>query len=212
VAALVMVLPTVQDVVVLLTIGCLLPELVVLLKTLKFVRWREAGAVLLFTAMGVPLGTAALEWIDPPLALTMLGIFLVAVGLVFLFLPARGQGISWPVWAGPLAGLVGGMLGGMFGTGGPPIIIYFHLSRLHKSTFRGQLMVVLGTITLVRLPSYALAGLFTTARLWSGLLVIPWVVVGAYAGYRLHLELKEETFRKVVSVLLAAMGVMLLLR
>ena len=212
VAALAMVLPSVQDVVVLLTLGCMLPELVVLLKTLKFVRWREAGMVLLFTALGVPLGTAALQWINPPLALTLLGVFLVAVGGVFFFLPARGEGISWPPWAGPLAGIMGGVLGGMFGTGGPPAIIYFHLSKLHKSTFRGQLMVVLGAITLVRIPSYALAGFFTTARLWSGLLVIPWVAVGAMVGYRLHLELKEETFRKVVSLMLAAMGLLLLLR
>ena len=212
VATLAMVLPTVQDVVVLLTLGCMLPELVVVLKTLKFVRWREVIVVLLFTAMGVPLGTAALEWINPPLALTLLGVFLLTVGVVFLFLPARSEGIAWPRWAGPLAGLMGGILGGMFGTGGPPIIIYFHLSKLHKSTFRGQLMVVLGAITLVRLPSYAMAGLFTMTRIWSGLAIIPFVAAGALAGYHLHLEIKEETFRKVVSLLLAGMGLLLLLR
>ena len=155
---------------------------------------------------------AALDWINPALALTLLGIFLVLVGLVFLLLPTRTEGIRWPFWAGPLAGLMGGVLGGLFGTGAPPVIIYFHLSRLHKSTFRGQLMVVLNAITLARVPSYAVAGFFTAARLWSGLAIIPWVAVGALGGYRLHLELNEATFRRVVSVLLAAMGVMLLAR
>ena len=212
VAALAMVLPSVQDVVVIMTLACLLPEMTVLLRSLRHVRWRETLTVLLFIVAGVPLGTAALDWINPALALTLLGIFLVLVGLVFLLLPTRTEGIRWPFWAGPLAGLMGGVLGGLFGTGAPPVIIYFHLSRLHKSTFRGQLMVVLNAITLARVPSYAVAGFFTAARLWSGLAIIPWVAVGALGGYRLHLELNEATFRRVVSVLLAAMGVMLLAR
>lgn len=212
VAALAMVLPSVQDVVVLMTLACLLPELVVLVRTRRLVRWRETLTVLFFTVVGVPLGTMALGWINPPLALTLLGIFLVLVGAAFLLLPARSGGIQWPIWVGPLAGLMGGVLGGLFGTGGPPAIIYFHLSRMHKSTFRAQLMVVLNAITLTRVPSYALAGFFTAARLWSGLAIFPWVMVGAYGGYRLHLELNEVTFRRVVSVLLAGMGVMLLVR
>ncbi len=212
VGLLAMVLPTVQDVVVLLTLSCLLPEAVVLLRTLRFISWRGAVTMLVGVAAGVPAGTVILGWTDQVLVLTLLGAFLVVVGLGFLALPTRQGGIKWPGWAAPVAGVVGGILGGMFGTGGPPVIIYYHLAGLRKTAFRGQLMVVLGTITLTRLPSYAIAGLFTTARLWSALAVFPWVLGGALAGWRFHLEVPEHVFRRLVSVLLALMGVLLLIR
>ncbi len=211
VGILAMVLPSVQDVVVLLTLGCMLPELVVLLKTLRFVSWRAAAAMLAGVALGVPLGTFLLGWTDQTLVLTMLGIFLVVVGLTFLALPRGKGGLNWPGWVAPLVGIISGILGGMFGTGGPPAIIYYQLSGLHKSAFRSQLMVVLGAITLTRLPSYAVAGLFTTPRIWSAFSIFPWIVAGALAGYRFHLKLEEHTFRKLVSALLALMGALLLI-
>ena len=50
VGLLAMVLPTVQDVVVLLTLSCLLPEAVVLLRTLRFISWRGAVTMLVGVA------------------------------------------------------------------------------------------------------------------------------------------------------------------
>jgi len=100
----------------------------------------------------------------------------------------------------------------LFGTGGPPLIVWFHLSAVGKSEFRANLMAIFLLMTGVRTVTYLANGLMTGERLWSALLVLPAVIAGAWLGHRLHLELAERTFRRMVSLLLAVLGVVLLLR
>jgi len=107
-------------------------------------------------------------------------------------------------------GLASGLLTGLFGTGGPPLVLYYQLSGIDKAAFRGNLMAIFLFMTLVRVPSYAGLGLITTERLWSGLLVLPAVLVGAWIGHRLQLQIDERTFRRLVSIALVALGGVLL--
>ncbi len=65
---------------------------------------------------------------------------------------------------------------------------------------------------LVRLPVYAVSGLVTVPRLVSMVTVIPAVALGAWLGNRIHLQLSEPAFRRLVSGALAVLGVMLLVR
>ena len=84
----------------------------------------------------------------------------------------------------PLLGLLGTVVGmiatfqmiTLFGTGGPPIIVWFHLVAGSKSVFRGNLMTIFLLMTVVRVPSYAFSGLITLKHLWSMLLVMPAVL------------------------------------
>ena len=62
--------------------------------------------------------------------------------------------------AGPV-GLSSGLLTGLFGTGGPPLVLYYQLSGADKAAFRGNLMAIFLLMTLVRVPSYAGMGLIT---------------------------------------------------
>ena len=74
------------------------------------------------------------------------------------------------------------MLTGLFGTGGPPLIIYYHLAGLSKSAFRGNLMAIFLLQTCLRVPAYAVGGLLTAPRLWSGLMLMPAALLGTWAG------------------------------
>ena len=137
--------------------------------------------------------------------------FLIAVGLVFLRLPAGGR-VQPPAWAGPPTGLVSGVLTGLFGTGGPPVIIWYHLSAADKTVFRGHLMTIFLLMTIVRVPSYMATGLVTAPRLWSSLAVLPAVLLGAWIGHRLHVRISDRLFQALVCVLLVLLGAMLLIR
>ena len=117
-----------------------------------------------------------------------------------------------PAWAAPPAGLISGLLTGLFGTGGPPLIIWYHLTAGSKKAFRGNLMTIFLLMTFVRVPSYAANGLITPVRLWSTLAVMPAVFLGAWLGHRLHIRLSEKVFRLLVSGLLFVLGLMQVIR
>ena len=212
VGSLALLLPAqIQDVVVLQLLVNLPAELLVVWKSRGEIRWKPIARLGVGIGIGIPLGAWILKSGDPVFVLKILGGFLVAVGLVFLRLPG-GRRLQPPAWAAPPTGLVSGTLTGLFGTGGPPLIIWYHLSTGTKAAFRGNLMTIFLLMTLVRVPSYLTAGLITPPRLWSMVTVLPAVFLGAWIGNRLHLSISEARFRLLVSVLLAAIGVMLLIR
>ncbi|MCP4898671.1 MAG: sulfite exporter TauE/SafE family protein, partial [bacterium] len=172
------------------------------------IAWKGVTRICIGLAVGVPLGTWLLGWGEPRFLLVILGGFLILTGIVFLGLRPSWS-LSWPAWVAPAVGMVSGVLAGLFGTGGPPVIVYYQLSGVVKASFRGNLMAIFLVITLVRLPSCAIAGLITTPRLLAALAVLPAVLAGAWLGNRIHLQIEEITFRRMVSVALIAIGVLL---
>jgi hypothetical protein len=161
-------------------------------------------------AAGIPVGTFLLRWGEARILLVALGMFLVVVGSIFLATQApRSREIQ--SWIAAPIGLVSGVLTGLFGTGGPPLILYYQLSGVDKAAFRGNLMAIFLLMTTVRVPSYAAFGLISGPRLWSALLVLPAVVLGAVIGNRIHLRIDESTFRRLVSMALVIIGLLLLI-
>jgi uncharacterized membrane protein YfcA len=145
------------------------------------------------------------------LVLTILGVFLLVAGGTFLLIQ-RVRALAIPRWLAPPIGAMAGVLAGLFGTGGPPLILYYQLQGTPKAKFRGNLMSIFLSMTLVRIPVYAVSGLMTSQRLWSCLAVMPAVLVGAWLGNRLHVKIEEATFRRAVSVALVAIGFVLVAR
>lgn len=209
VGSLALLLPELRDVVVLLLLVNLPAELWVVRKSWQRISWR--GVLVLFAgvAVGIPIGTWMLRWGNPRILLVALGVFLVAVGVAFLLNP-RTVRQGWPRWVAPPTGLVSGLLTGLFGTGGPPLVLYYQLGGADKAAFRGNLMAIFLLMTTVRVPSYAAFGLITAPRLWSALAVMPAVLLGAFVGNHIHLRIEETTFRRAVSLALTLIGLLLL--
>jgi len=202
-------LPELRDAVVLLLLVNLPAELYVVRSSWDKISWR--GVVVLFAgvAIGIPIGAWLLRWGDPRFLLTALGVFLVAVGTVFLISPRARRREHHPLVAPPV-GLLSGVLTGLFGTGGPPLVLYYQLGGADKTAFRGNLMAIFLLMTAIRIPSYAAFGLITAPRLWSALAVMPAVLLGALLGNRIHLSLDENSFRRLVSTALLVIGLLLL--
>jgi len=209
VGSLALFLPELRDAVVILLLVNLPAELYIVRTSWQEISWR--GVLILFAgvAVGIPLGSWLLRWGDPSFLLTVLGVLLVVVGAVFIFSPSARRRNGHP-WVAPPVGLLSGVLTGLFGTGGPPLVLYYQLGGAEKSAFRGHLMAIFLLMTTVRVPSYAALGLLNAPRLWSALAVMPAVLLGAFIGNRIHLSLEEETFRRLVSGALLVIGLLLL--
>lgn len=206
-----LVFPSVQDVVVVILLTALPAEIFVAWTSRRQIAWRQVALIGAGVVAGVPVGTWILRAGRADFLIVLLGAFLIVTGAAFLALPAHWR-VRWPRWTAPPVGLLGGVLSGMFGTGGPPVIIWYRLAGADKAAFRGNLMAIWMLVSLTRLPSYGVAGLLTTPRLWSGLAVLPAVLLGGWLGHRIHLEIAERTFQRAVAVALAVIGALLLLR
>jgi uncharacterized membrane protein YfcA len=203
-------LPELKDAVVLLLLVNLPAELWVVRSSLRKISWPGVLVIFIGVALGIPLGTWWLRWGDASFLLVLLGGFLVAVGAVFLFIRSpRGRRMA--PWTAAPVGVLSGILTGLFGTGGPPLILYYQLTGSDKAAFRGNLMAIFLLMTTVRVPSYAVFGLITAPRLWSALAVMPAVILGAVIGNRIHLRIEEATFRRLVSAALLIIGLLLLI-
>lgn len=211
VGGLALVLPELKDVVVILLLISLPAELFVVYSSRRHLRWREVLLICSGIAVGVPLGALVLKTTEGGLALLLLGAFLLVASSGLYALPA-GKHIRWPAFAAPPVGLVSGLLGGMFGTGGPPLIFYYQLAGTEKLAFRANLMAIFLLVTTIRLPTYLVIGLITWPRVASAAAVLPAVLLGGWLGHRLHLQLPERLFRRLVCGVLFLIGVLLLLR
>ena len=205
------ILPELRDVVVILLVLVFPVEGWVVARARQEIRWKGVGAILFGVVVGVPLGSWALETLDTGWLLWGLSFFLILAGGTFLFLPEQAR-VSWPKVAAPVVGLFSGLLSGLFGTSGPPLAVYFHLGPWKKSMFRGHMMAVFLAMTAVRFPMYIALGLLTWNRLLSGLLLLPAALLGAVAGQRLHVGIRESTFRRAVAVGLLVLGLLLVRR
>ncbi len=209
VGTLALLLPDVRDVVVLLLLVNLPAELFVVVTSWRSVAWRGVAVLMIGIALGIPVGAWMLRWGDPGVLLVVLGGFLLVAGSIFLA-SSVDRKWRWPGWVVAPVGLTSGLLTGLFGTGGPPLVLYYQLAGLDKTAFRGNLMAIFLFMTLIRVPSYAGMGLITAERLWSSLMVLPAVLFGAWIGNSLHLRIEERTFRRIVAGALVALGALLL--
>jgi uncharacterized membrane protein YfcA len=208
VGALALVMPEIRDVVVLLLLVNLPAEMWVVATSWRTIAWRGVASLMIGIAVGVPFGAWFLGRGDPRILFTTLGAILFFVGsVVFLWPTARVR--RWPRWVVIPVGVSSGVLTGLFGTGGPPLVLYYRLLGMDKTRFRGNLMAIFLLMTVVRVPAYAGMGLITLERLWSGLMVLPAVAVGAWFGHRFHLQVAENVFRRLVAAALIALSVAL---
>ena len=211
VGLLALVVPDLRDVVVLVLLVNVPAELFVVYRSRRSIRWKGVATIGIGVAAGIPLGTVILRGGDPTVLLGILGVALLVIATAFLRLD-DGFRFDPPWWTAAPTGVLSGVLTGMFGTGGPPLIVYYRLIGLPKAEFRGNLMAIFLLMTCVRIPSYVVGGLITAPRVAAGVAVLPAVLAGAWIGHRIHVDVPEPTFRRWIALGLFAIGVVLLIR
>jgi len=119
------------------------------------------------------------------------------------------RGIGGHVLA-PVSGFLGGTLGAMFSVNGPPIIIYLSHVLEEKNVFRGTLCGVFFVDACYKLVLFSFGGLLDRQVFGLAALLAPFLVAGVVTGSWLQQSLDQAMFRKVVAVMLAVTGILLL--
>jgi len=191
-------IPLVAMVGVLLTILLLIP-------LRKELEWQRIWPLLAGAVPGVPLGVFMLKLMDGRLILTLLGLILVCYSLYSLLFPVirRELGGIWSY----LTGFLAGCFGGAFSAAGPPVIIYVSLQPWRKELIKVTLQGFYFASGLLVVTAQALTGMVTDRVMELFLYSLAPLTLGTYAGHFFFGKIREETYRRVILILLLGLGV-----
>src|SRR6185369_5005558 len=121
--------------------------------------------------------------------------------------PATGRAVA------PAAGVVAGAVGTLFGTmASIPFAMYLDAEHLPKQQFRATISAMILTLSVIRGGGYFAVGEFDADVLWAFAAALPLMLAGIFLGNRIHTNLSETTFRRIVSVVLIVTALPLLFR
>ncbi len=166
--------------------------------------WREVRVVMITGALGVPLGVAALVYID---ALTLrwfiAGLVLVAVAILASGRSYHGRPtLTASLGVGALAGFGAGAVQ----IGAPPLLVYWLGGQNSAATVRANIMVYFlmqGALTFI---FYLYGALFTAhVLLLSLLLGVPFLVTMWAGAHHFH-GTSDALYRRISYVIIALAG------
>ena len=167
--------------------------------------WRQITPFIIGGAIGVPIGTYSLTYIDPAYLRTGVGVLLMLYSFYGLARPKLK-----PIQAGPLAdttiGFLNGLLGGLTGLAGIVVVIWCQLHGWSKDVQRAVYQPVIVTAFLVSAVLLGASGAITSDTFELYILGLPMVLAGMWLGMKLYGRLDEAAFRKIILVLLLLSG------
>ena len=186
-------------------------QLVGLITVRKAFDWRRASPFLVGGLVGVPLGIGALSVASPGILRMSVGFFLIAYALFQLYGFAKFTIRCWDGWkADGAIGVGGGFLGGFAGLSGPLPLIWLQLrggtSDQQRAIYQPFNLIVL---------SLASIGMAISDQIDRNVLIIaglclPVTLVGAWVGTHAYRRVSEQTFRRIVLILLLVSGIILI--
>jgi uncharacterized membrane protein YfcA len=176
----------------------------------RHVQGRIAGRLVLFSALGIPLGLLLLRSAAEPSVKAALGVIVAAFALFALLshdsLTLHNDSLAW------MFGISAGILGGAYGMNGPPLAVYGSLRRWPPAQFRATLQAYFLPASLMGMIGYWIAGLWTPSVNRYYLKSLPAVLVAIVLGRWTGKRLDARRFLLYVHCGLLAIGVALLLQ
>ena len=174
-------------------------------KLRRSLNWRSLAPFLVAGALGVPIGTMLLTYVDPAYMRIGIGVLLVLFSIYGLTQPK-----FTPVPAGAPAdggiGFVNGVLCGLTGLPGLIITIWCQLRGWTKDVQRAIFQpVMLGAIVVTAI-SVSVTGVVTADIVKLYVLGLPALLAGLWTGFKLYGKLDDAAFRKVILVMLFFSG------
>ena len=159
--------------------------------------------------IGMMIGTYFLVSLDTQIIELVIGVVTV------LFTIASYMGLRWEITNTRLAsipvGFLSGLLGGAISISGPPIVLFFNNQQVEKKTFRANLIAYFFCLYLATVPAYFLGNLITVDLVFSSVLLVPVIFIGATVGIRLSRKVDETLFKRIALLLILVTGLMAIL-
>jgi uncharacterized protein len=192
---------TITTLVIVLT---LVTRWVVLVDAWASIRWRAVAIMAPTGFIGSFAGAYVLKELDD----SYIKLMASAVVIVSALLLLRGRtipGANAPA-SGPVAGFMSGFLNTATGMAGPPAVLLFSARDYATQVFRGSLTAFFYLISITGFIALIEQDLVGRRQLALSLAMLPAALIGTYAGQRLTRRFSQETFRRIVLLLLICTG------
>lgn len=167
---------------------------------------------------GVATGAWSLRFVPADLYSGLLGLVIFILGIRFLLYPDRHRktpGVDAlpdsPEPGAILAAVVSGITGGLFGISGPPLIWYFG-RRYSKTAFRKIIVPLFLVESCGRAILYIVFGMIQRDEWILTLALVPALLAGLIAGNYGFKTLRQDTFERLIGLVLIVSGLRLILR
>lgn len=181
---------------------------VVLVTDYKYINWRELAKMTGVMLVGVLGGL----WITGKLQINFLliiyAVVVVAIGAKKLFLPSKRK----PAKAVQNTALaIAGIMQGLFVSGGSFLAVYAVEQLPEKREFRATVNAVWGILNSIMLVTYWTGGSLNREVLTMGAISIVPTLAAIWLGGALTKRVRQQTFLKLIYVILIASGAVLLI-
>lgn len=168
------------------------------------VKGQPLGRMAIWTGIGVAAGALILKFVNPAYIQLVWGLLIILI----VFALARGFsfGIQSDKSAMTLSGLFGGVLAGATGITGPPVAIILSSMKTPREKFNAVISLFILFAVSYALLFYLAAGLVKTDTFLLAMSSVPALAAGLYTGDRLVARISQQTFIRVVYIVLVIMG------
>jgi uncharacterized protein len=171
--------------------------------------WRTLAPFLVGGAIGIPLGTILLRFVEPAYLRGGVGVLLVIYSIYGFAKPSFTPRKAGALTDGGI-GFLNGFLGGPTGLPGFIITIWCQMRGWSKDEQRAIFQPVILTAMVMIAISLAVTGAITKETLQLYALGLPVVLAGLWLGFKCYGKLDDATFRKLVLLLLLCSGTALI--
>lgn len=171
----------------------------------KFIEWRYVKGIFIGAIPGVLLSVVVLEYVSEVYLKAGMGVFITCYALWSLFIEKSGDRIINSAW-GYLSGLLSSAFGMAFGFNGPPLAAYIAYSGCEAKALKGLLGAGFIITGICIVSAKAATGQMTSPVMLTYFAATPAVILGSKLGIWMSSYLNEYSYRKVLFVALAGMG------
>lgn len=170
----------------------------------------ELLPLLPFMLAGMGAGVFLLIRLPAEIVLLCLGVFVLGYGIYYAL--RHDSVFRLARWTAAPIGLFAGTTSALFGVGGPLYVMYLTGRGATPDHIRATMPVIFSFTTVGRIALFAATGLFSEGVLLTAAALLPVMVIGLYAGNRLHLNLSRDNAVRIIGGLLVVSGASLVFR
>lgn len=171
----------------------------------KYIEWKYVKGIFIGAIPGVVLSVFALQYLSESALKIGMGVFIFLYALWSFYTDKGERRVISPAW-GYLSGILSSTLGMAFGFNGPPLAAYIAYSGCPAKAVKGLLgagFIITGVFIV---GAKGLTGQIDSRVMIIYLAATPAVILGSKLGIWLSSSLNEYSYRKILFVSLACMG------
>ncbi|MCQ2549774.1 MAG: sulfite exporter TauE/SafE family protein [Lachnospiraceae bacterium] len=185
-----------------------LVTIIVTVQNLKYINPKKLGIMLFFMILGMIPGIWLFDRLPTKILMIVYGLIVVAIGVDKL-LRKNSKDLKTPY--SYIALLMSGVMQGMFTSGGPFLALYATTAMKDKREFRATVSSIWAVLNIYLMWNMFRQGMYTGYVMkLAGMSILP-VFAAIWIGNKISHKIKQETFLKLVYVLLIVSGGILLL-